>query len=263
MEYLADLGAAAGQLGSGRLDVFHHQLPAVSRTRRGRGDSGPDDDRARRARRCQLHHPEVRTGGQVGILLPPSALSVESTSVGVDGAQRKHGRILMRATLIYGAGDIRVEDVPDPVIQQPTDPFVSGLRAAICGSDPWPRIEAATEQGAPIGHDHERPCHYRGQRLAQETLRRPIRAAFAVAVPRAASLRRSSRLLRAGAPPSSLAPCTRTPIGCRPPTGLPQEARRRAGWGQDAAARRLSRRRPPTIDHRRVTCHNKQPIVAS
>jgi threonine dehydrogenase-like Zn-dependent dehydrogenase len=31
----------------------------------------------------------------------------------------------MRATLIYGAGDIRVETVPDPVLREPTDAIVA------------------------------------------------------------------------------------------------------------------------------------------
>ena len=30
----------------------------------------------------------------------------------------------MRATLIYGAGDVRVETVPNPTIQEPTDAIV-------------------------------------------------------------------------------------------------------------------------------------------
>ena len=34
----------------------------------------------------------------------------------------------MRATYIYGAGDIRVIDVPDPVVQQRTDAVVRALR---------------------------------------------------------------------------------------------------------------------------------------
>jgi threonine dehydrogenase-like Zn-dependent dehydrogenase len=41
----------------------------------------------------------------------------------------------MRATYIYGAGDIRVINVPDPVIQQPTDAIVRVVRACICGSE--------------------------------------------------------------------------------------------------------------------------------
>lgn len=60
----------------------------------------------------------------------------------------------MRATMIYGAGDIRVEDVPDPRIQQPTDAVVRVVRACICGSDLWPYGSApASEHGGRIGHE--------------------------------------------------------------------------------------------------------------
>jgi threonine dehydrogenase-like Zn-dependent dehydrogenase len=41
----------------------------------------------------------------------------------------------MRATLIYGAGDVRVEDVPDPVLQEPTDAIVRVTSSGLCGSD--------------------------------------------------------------------------------------------------------------------------------
>ena len=44
----------------------------------------------------------------------------------------------MRAAFMYGAGDVRVIDVPDPVIQQPTDAIVRVVRACICGSDLHP-----------------------------------------------------------------------------------------------------------------------------
>ncbi len=44
----------------------------------------------------------------------------------------------MRATLIYGAGDVRVEEVPDPALREPTDAVVRVLRSCICGSDLWP-----------------------------------------------------------------------------------------------------------------------------
>ncbi|MFF5212903.1 alcohol dehydrogenase catalytic domain-containing protein [Streptosporangium sp. NPDC000396] len=60
----------------------------------------------------------------------------------------------MRATLIYGAGDIRVEDVPDPRVQEPTDAVVRVLRSCICGSDLWPYGSMpVTEQGERIGHE--------------------------------------------------------------------------------------------------------------
>src|SRR3989440_10283456 len=60
----------------------------------------------------------------------------------------------MRATLIYGAGDVRVEEVPDPTLQQPTDALVRVVHACVCGSDLWPyRSMAASEQGSRMGHE--------------------------------------------------------------------------------------------------------------
>ena len=44
----------------------------------------------------------------------------------------------MRATLMYAAGDVRVEDVPDARLVEPTDALVRVTRAGICGSDLWP-----------------------------------------------------------------------------------------------------------------------------
>jgi hypothetical protein len=44
----------------------------------------------------------------------------------------------MRATLLCGAGDVRVENVPDPVLKEPTDALVRVTTACICGSDLWP-----------------------------------------------------------------------------------------------------------------------------
>jgi threonine dehydrogenase-like Zn-dependent dehydrogenase len=43
----------------------------------------------------------------------------------------------MRASVFHGKGDIRIEEVPDPSIQQPTDAVVRITHAAICGSDLW------------------------------------------------------------------------------------------------------------------------------
>lgn len=41
----------------------------------------------------------------------------------------------MRATVMYGAGDVRIETVPDARIVEPTDALVAVSRACICGSD--------------------------------------------------------------------------------------------------------------------------------
>ncbi len=60
----------------------------------------------------------------------------------------------MRATVIHGAGDVRVETVPDARIIEPTDALVRVVAACICGSDLWPyRSMPASEQGERIGHE--------------------------------------------------------------------------------------------------------------
>ncbi|MEE1799425.1 zinc-dependent alcohol dehydrogenase family protein [Streptomyces sp. NPDC101062] len=60
----------------------------------------------------------------------------------------------MRATFMYGAGDVRVEEAPDPVLRHPTDAIVRVVRACVCGSDlhPYHTMETS-EQGAPMGHE--------------------------------------------------------------------------------------------------------------
>ncbi|WP_405187653.1 zinc-dependent alcohol dehydrogenase family protein [Streptomyces anulatus] len=60
----------------------------------------------------------------------------------------------MRATVIHAPHDIRVQEVPDPGIQQPTDVVLRVLRACICGSDLWAyRGESARRSGQRIGHE--------------------------------------------------------------------------------------------------------------
>jgi threonine dehydrogenase-like Zn-dependent dehydrogenase len=60
----------------------------------------------------------------------------------------------MRATLMYGPGDVRVENVRDPRIEEPTDAIIRVVRASICGSDLWPYKDMpASETGRPMGHE--------------------------------------------------------------------------------------------------------------
>jgi threonine dehydrogenase-like Zn-dependent dehydrogenase len=60
----------------------------------------------------------------------------------------------MRATVMYAAGDVRVENVPDARIIQPTDALVRVTHACICGSDLWPYNQMdATESGRRMGHE--------------------------------------------------------------------------------------------------------------
>lgn len=60
----------------------------------------------------------------------------------------------MRATTIHAPRDIRVSEVPDPTIEQPTDAVVRITAGCICGSDLWPyRGENDIRPGATIGHE--------------------------------------------------------------------------------------------------------------
>ena len=60
----------------------------------------------------------------------------------------------MRATTIHGAGDIRVEEVPDPAVRQPTDAVVRVELACICGSDLWTYRGVGKRPGVQrIGHE--------------------------------------------------------------------------------------------------------------
>ncbi len=60
----------------------------------------------------------------------------------------------MRAILIYGAADVRVEEAPDPKLLEPTDAIVRVTHACICGSDLWPYgSKEHTGHGDRIGHE--------------------------------------------------------------------------------------------------------------
>jgi threonine dehydrogenase-like Zn-dependent dehydrogenase len=60
----------------------------------------------------------------------------------------------MRAAVMYGAGDVRIEDVPDARLIEPTDAVVRVARACICGSDLWPyNGMEPTDGGRRMGHE--------------------------------------------------------------------------------------------------------------
>lgn len=60
----------------------------------------------------------------------------------------------MKAAFMYGAGDVRVENAPEPTIQAPTDAIIRIVRSCICGSDLHGYHNmAATDQGRPMGHE--------------------------------------------------------------------------------------------------------------
>src|SRR5215203_4287698 len=61
----------------------------------------------------------------------------------------------MRATVMFGTGDVRIENVPDARLIEPTDALITVSRAAICGSDLWPYrgLEPFSETGRRMGHE--------------------------------------------------------------------------------------------------------------
>ena len=44
----------------------------------------------------------------------------------------------MRGAIMYGPGDVRVEQRDDPRVEAPTDALIRVSAACVCGSDLWP-----------------------------------------------------------------------------------------------------------------------------
>jgi len=60
----------------------------------------------------------------------------------------------MRQVVMYGPGDVRVEDREDPRIMEPTDAIIRLSATCICGSDLWPyQSMPFKEQGRRMGHE--------------------------------------------------------------------------------------------------------------
>ncbi|MGC5167980.1 zinc-dependent alcohol dehydrogenase family protein [Luteimicrobium sp. DT211] len=60
----------------------------------------------------------------------------------------------MRAAVIHGPRDVRVEERPDPKILTPADAVIRVVAACVCGSDLWPyRGVRETRSPHPIGHE--------------------------------------------------------------------------------------------------------------
>lgn len=60
----------------------------------------------------------------------------------------------MKATVMHGAGDVRIENVPDATLIQSTDAVVTVARACICGSDLWPyKSMEPSDTGRVMGHE--------------------------------------------------------------------------------------------------------------
>src|SRR4051795_10891515 len=59
----------------------------------------------------------------------------------------------MKATIMPRAHEVRIENIPDAAIQQPTDAVIRITRACICGSDLWPYNGGPNVEGQRMGHE--------------------------------------------------------------------------------------------------------------
>jgi threonine dehydrogenase-like Zn-dependent dehydrogenase len=76
----------------------------------------------------------------------------------------------MLGTLMYGPGDVRVEERDEPQIVEATDAIVRVSAACVCGSDLWPyRGIEDLEWPAPMGHEYAGVVEEVGE--AVETIR--------------------------------------------------------------------------------------------
>lgn len=125
----------------------------------------------------------------------------------------------MRATVMYGAGDVRVENVPDPTLTEPTDAVVRVLRSCICGSDLWPyRSMPATTEGRRMGHEFLGVVEDVGADVSGVKTGDVVVAPFVWAATPATSANRVCSLVTgtagSGVPPACTAVRAR-PCGCR------------------------------------------------
>jgi threonine dehydrogenase-like Zn-dependent dehydrogenase len=61
----------------------------------------------------------------------------------------------MRGAVLHAPGDVRVENRPDPRIEQPTDAVIRLAATCVCGSDLWPfRGLEQVDGPAPMGHEY-------------------------------------------------------------------------------------------------------------
>jgi len=61
----------------------------------------------------------------------------------------------MQGAVLYGPGDVRVEERAEPTISEPTDAIVRMSASSVCGSDLWPYRGISRFPGpTPMGHEY-------------------------------------------------------------------------------------------------------------
>src|SRR4051795_5530005 len=84
----------------------------------------------------------------------------------------------MQGTVLYGPGDVRFEERPEPTILKPTDAIVRTSAACVCGSDLWPfRGANPVTEPTPMGHEYCGIVEEVGSAIKKHQAR-PIRCRF-------------------------------------------------------------------------------------
>jgi threonine dehydrogenase-like Zn-dependent dehydrogenase len=60
----------------------------------------------------------------------------------------------MRGTILHSPGDVRYDEVPDPILLHPTDAIIRLSASCVCGSDLWP-YRGISKVTAPMAMGHE------------------------------------------------------------------------------------------------------------
>ena len=76
--------------------------------------------------------PARRRGGERGLPRAPSSFAFAGARPGSAVPIRRYH---VKAVVWHGIGDIRLDTVPDPAVQEPTDAVIRITRSAICGTD--------------------------------------------------------------------------------------------------------------------------------
>ena len=138
----------------------------------------------------------------------------------------------MKALTWHGKRDVRVDDVPDPVLQDPTDAIIEVTSTAICGSDLhlYEVLGPYMHPGDVLGHETMGSCGRSGPRSPtsrRRPRRRPVQHLVrfmldvqpgAVAQCETTQNRRPATARRCSATPSCTARCRagrRSTCGCR------------------------------------------------
>ena len=81
----------------------------------------------------------------------------------------------MKALVWHGKRDVRVDEVPDPTIQEPTDAIIKVTSTAICGSDLhlYEVLGAYLTPGDILGHEPMGIVEELGPDVDQSKARRP------------------------------------------------------------------------------------------